>query len=140
MPENALGSTASALYNITDAKVVALYRGETCINALCPVSNAVVRLKPDSLESETFAVSASDNYLPAFASAWTSAPTPKLLLTKTFTSGSDPYLDYTTLLSANKDARRIWAEALFLDGSGRSAPATVILKSAPAAGFRLLLR
>ena len=140
LPENTLGSTASALYNITDAKVVALYRGETCINALCPVSNAVVRLKPDSLESETFAVSASDNYLPAFASAWTSAPTPKLLLTKTFASGSYPYLDYTTLLTENPDARRIWLEAVFLDGSGRSAPATVILKSAPAAGFRLLLR
>ncbi len=140
VPENTLGTTASALYNITDSKTVALYRGETCLNALCPESNAIVRLKPDSLESESFAVSADDVYLPAFASAWVSAPAPRLLKKTSFASGASAQIAYASLFSKAPDARRIWAEAVFLEGTSRSAPATLMLKSVSSGGFRLLLR
>lgn len=140
LPEDAFATNVNALYYITDSKTVALYRGETCINALCPASNAVVRLKPGSLESETFAVGASDDELPALTYPWVSAPAPQVLYSVRKSSASDVMIAYSRYVDNVSDAYKIWAEAVFIEGTSRSAPATVILKSASVGGFRLLLR
>lgn len=146
-------ASSSAVPNITPEYTLTLMRGTTAVNTLNCATNAVRRLREDTLSAyDDCALTAAAPDMSPFYDAWTRLSEEEFC--GTMGLAHPGVAGGVSVLCLSPEAfvgdmggvRRIWAECVILDGTSRSEPLTVELwrrandSPASARGFRLRLR